>query len=552
MSKMWFFSIQAIWCRIEVNFLAKFSTNCLDIQLLSIFFRIDQDFHAGYRLWMITEPTDKFPIPELQQCLKLTAEPAASIREALIEAFTKSSIKEAKCWSGDRNSIGGAERHMSRLLYCLAFFHASLNERCTYGSIGGWSTCPTFSDHDLRLGVHYLEMMSREFDTINFEGLCELLGHCGYANLFMDTHDRALLETILDCCINEKAVSTNRYRFCVAVNDFFVPNKTLYKDYIEFIKALPSSSDHEVLDLDCSCQILNDKKKGTRFLLTLFPTLSGSSPYSKVGIVSSLEMLLSCVEEAIKAHDTFPFLKDGPLKWLWINEMTRHDAILVMAFQQLDQLNKCVRGSKVLDDHSKRLAETLAQGKVPKKWLGEVCKSRLSQSTRNFIRIITERTAFYKNINDYKLIQLDLIVKPLRLFTAIRFNYARKHNLSLHQVQLQATFMQSDEEAEQVCQQEDHFLFSRVTMLGAQWDYEKQTLVEKNIMHEYESQLHYTILTPKHVDQDLALVRCPMYTNVERTSSFLCYIPLSSEIPEDLVFKKGIMLAIDDRQEALL
>ena len=198
--------------------------------------RIDQDFHSGYRLWMITEPTDKFPVPELQQCLKLTSEPAGSIREALIEAFTKSTIKEAKCWSGDRQSIGGAERHMSRLLYCLAFFHASLNERCTYGAIGGWSVCPTFSDHDLTLGVHYLEMMSREFDTINFEGLCELLGHCAYANSFMDVHDRTLLETILDGCINEKAVSTNRYRFCVAVNDFFVPNKTLYKDYIEFIK----------------------------------------------------------------------------------------------------------------------------------------------------------------------------------------------------------------------------------------------------------------------------------------------------------------------------
>ena len=365
-------------------------------EILRHHIRIDQDFHAGYRLWMITRPTYHFPVPELQQCLKLTSEPAGSIREALIEAFTRSSIKEAKCWSGDRQSIGGAERHMSRLLYCLAFFHASLNERCTYGAIGGWSTRPTFSDHDLTLGVHYLEMMSKEFDTINFQGLRELLGHCGYGNLFMDPHDRTLLETILDGCINEKSVSTNRYRFCVAVNDFFVPNKTLYKDYIEFIKALPSTSDHEVLDLDCSCQILNDKKRGTRFLLTLYPTLSGSSPYSKVGVVSSLEKLLTCVQEAIKAHDSFPFLKDGPLKWLWINEMTRHDSILAMAFQQLDRLNKCVRGAKVLDDHSKGLAETLAQGKVPKKWLGEVCKSTLSQSIGNFIRIITERTDFYK------------------------------------------------------------------------------------------------------------------------------------------------------------
>ena len=94
----------------------------------------------------------------------------------------------------------------------LAFFHASLNERCRYGSIGGWSTYPTFTRDELHLAVSYMEMMSREFDSINFEGLVELLGHCAYTNCFMDVHDRALLETLLKNCINEKAVSSNRYR----------------------------------------------------------------------------------------------------------------------------------------------------------------------------------------------------------------------------------------------------------------------------------------------------------------------------------------------------
>ena len=69
--------------------------------------------------------------------------------------------------------------------------------------------------------------------------------------------------------------------------------------------------------------------------------------------------------------------------------------ILAMAFQQLDRLNKCVRGSKVLDDHSRELAEVLAQGMVPRKWLGDG-KSKMSLSTSNFIRIVTQRTSFYK------------------------------------------------------------------------------------------------------------------------------------------------------------
>lgn len=159
-------------------------------------------------------------------------------RDSILVSFTKGAIKNANCWSGDRQTIGAGERYITRLLYCLAFFHASIIERTRYKSLGGWSTFPIFSGLELTLGVHYLEMMSREFDSIPFEGLVDLLGDCAYANSFSDDHDRELLAYILSNCVNEKAVTTNRYRFSVTATDFFVPNKTLFKDYIEFIKVL--------------------------------------------------------------------------------------------------------------------------------------------------------------------------------------------------------------------------------------------------------------------------------------------------------------------------
>jgi hypothetical protein len=211
--------------------------NTTDIRnVLSHHIRIDQDFHPGYRLWIITAPTDQFPAPELRQCLKLTWDSPISLRDSIFTTFTKGPIKDAKCWSGDRQAIGSCERHITRLIYCLSFFHAAINDRRRYKSIGGWSCQPTFSPQDIILGVLYLEVICREFDPIPFDGLIDLLGDCGYANAFKDLHDRRLLASILDNCINEKAVSTNRYRFSSTATDFFVPNKTLFKDYIEFIK----------------------------------------------------------------------------------------------------------------------------------------------------------------------------------------------------------------------------------------------------------------------------------------------------------------------------
>ena len=66
-----------------------------------------------------------------------------------------------------------------------------------------------------------MECLSREFDPIPYDGLVDLLGDSAYSNLFMDTHDRGLLGYILKTCINENAVTTNRYRSDMLKNIFF-------------------------------------------------------------------------------------------------------------------------------------------------------------------------------------------------------------------------------------------------------------------------------------------------------------------------------------------
>ncbi len=306
----------------------------------------------------------------------------------------KGAIKGAKCWSGQ--AVTGGERNISRLLYCLSFFHAAINDRCQFGSIGGLSASPTFTMTDLALGVHFLELISREFDPIPFEGLIDLIGDCGYANHFMTAHDRELLAVVLDDCINEKAVSTNRYRFSSA-SDFFVPNKTLYKDYIEFIKSLPAKSDNEVLDLEPSCQLIKAHDKGVSFLMNLFYAIRDKTPHLKVDVVKTLNELLATVTEAIKAHDSIPFLDDGPLQWLWINEMTRHDLILATAFEDLDKVNRCVIGEKVLDDWSLNIVNTVADAYVPNNWTKKMGgTSSLAVTICNFMRLVRQRSTLYQ------------------------------------------------------------------------------------------------------------------------------------------------------------
>ena len=73
------------------------------------------------------------------------------------------------------------------------------------------------------------------------------------------------------------------------------------------------------------------------------------------------------------------------------------------------------------------------------------------------------------------------------------------------------------------------------------------------MMHEHETVLPYALFTPTLKSNLKSQIHCPLYANTNRTSAkrssaFLCYIPLLSKMEEHLVFKKGIMLAIDDQK----
>ena len=94
--------------------------------------------------------------------------------------FCPGPIKNAKCWAGNTDGGGapgkgggpgaaagstksagrqlGNERHFSRLLYCITFFHSALNERALYGTRGGLSKPCFFGSHDLDMAVYFLEV----------------------------------------------------------------------------------------------------------------------------------------------------------------------------------------------------------------------------------------------------------------------------------------------------------------------------------------------------------------------------------------------------------
>lgn len=78
--------------------------------------------HKDFRLWLVTEPHDKFSSVLTQTCLKISYEAPQGIKNNLLRTYTTWDNKHIQKQSGT-----GA-----RLLFVLAYIHALLQERRTY------------------------------------------------------------------------------------------------------------------------------------------------------------------------------------------------------------------------------------------------------------------------------------------------------------------------------------------------------------------------------------------------------------------------------------
>jgi dynein heavy chain len=83
----------------------------------------------------------------------MTIEPPTGLKQSLLHSFVTDPVQEPAFF----HSCQGNQRTFTKLLYAVCFFHAVVQERRKFGSVG-WNIPYTFNESDIHISIKQLQV----------------------------------------------------------------------------------------------------------------------------------------------------------------------------------------------------------------------------------------------------------------------------------------------------------------------------------------------------------------------------------------------------------
>mmetsp|Transcript_33539 Transcript_33539/g.74227 ORF Transcript_33539/g.74227 Transcript_33539/m.74227 type:complete len:2007 (+) Transcript_33539:3-6023(+) len=329
--------------------------------------------HNDFRLFLSSEPHNKFPTTLLEGSLKVTFEAPPGLKKNMLRTY--------EGWSADSLSAGTPLR--AQLLFVLAWFHAVVQERRNYIP-QGWSKFYEFSFADLRSGADVVALATRDAKLgAQWQLLHGLLENAIYGGRVDNTFDGKVLRTYLQQFFHPDVVG-GKVR-PLPGSRVAVPTSAHRQDYINLIAALPDVDAPALFGLPANIDRTAQQTNSMRVLSQLKQmsiSKDAGTGFNKAQWQAQLGPLLRLWEQLmgsaagvrqamkeIKAQKAPAGGKDAsPIDSFVALERAHGVAVVEAIHGALGGIMRVLRGQETLSSTVQALGTALLADRIPSSW----------------------------------------------------------------------------------------------------------------------------------------------------------------------------------------
>ena len=206
-------------CHLAVSWLSKLE------QLVETMQNEPEGVNSDFRLWLTSMPSRNFPVPVLQNGIKVTNEPPRGLRANLMRTFLDISPDEYEACT--KSNV------YKKLAFATAFFNALILERRKFGAVG-WNIPYEWMNSDLKTAMNQVRMYVEEQDEVPWETLNVQVADITYGGRVTDIWDKRSISSILrkylvpDILCDSFKFSDDGAYYAPPPSDIYVSNTMMY------------------------------------------------------------------------------------------------------------------------------------------------------------------------------------------------------------------------------------------------------------------------------------------------------------------------------------
>ncbi|XP_076164105.1 dynein heavy chain 3, axonemal [Ptiloglossa arizonensis] len=529
-------------CHLAVSWMNELDRICDEII-------IPETTHPKFRLWLTSYPSMDFPISILQNGVKMTNEPPKGLKNNLLKSYLNDPISDMKFYESCNKIF-----EWRKLLFALCFFHAVVQERRNFGSLG-WNIPYEFNESDLRISILQLQLFLYEYDEVPFDALLYLTGECNYGGRVTDDKDRRLLNSLLQQFYNRQVITDPEYCFspsCI----YRIPSNTYYQGCLDYIHSLPMDQSPEVYGLHENADITKDNQESMQLLQSALLT---QIHITGVGVERNInEMVFNLCDDILSkmqlkfdvlyVSKKYPVLYMNSMNTVLRQELIRFNELIKIIKDSLVNVQKAIKGLLLMSPELEEVFTSISVGKVPEKWNKKSYPSL--KPLGSYINDLLERLEFFQDWIDNGapiVFWISGFFFTQSFLTGVLQNYSRKQRIPIDRVDFE--FEVTTFETNVATAPSRGVYIKGLFLEGARWNRELKRLDESKPKIMFDVLPIIWLQPGIKVNFVVKLVyHCPVYKTSARrgvlattghSSNFVLYMLLPTHVEESHWIRRG-------------